>query len=155
MKMDEAEAKRQLQYAESIAKAVDAAESEINAHARKLNSEKKKQADQEAKAQEEEQKKEKVSICHLRGLLGLFPPKTAFIVHLNVCAVAVHLLGPVIFEELCDFLLLLRHARGVRAVTTLMSDQPAVTKEHSLVLCVLCPKSTVLTHDVPIGGEGL
>lgn len=58
--MDEAEAKRQLQYAESIAKAVDAAESQINTHARKLKSAEKKQADQAAKAQEEQVKKEKV-----------------------------------------------------------------------------------------------
>ena len=60
--MDEAEAKRQLQYAESIAKAVDAAEGQINAHARKLKSAEKKQADQAAKDQEEQRKKEKVSI---------------------------------------------------------------------------------------------
>ncbi|BDA49511.1 Endonuclease MutS2 [Coccomyxa sp. Obi] len=58
-KMDEAEAKRQLHYAENIAKAVDAAESQINAHARKLKSAEKKQADQAAKAQEEQRQKEK------------------------------------------------------------------------------------------------
>jgi hypothetical protein len=59
-KRAEAEAKQQLQYAQSIAKIVDAAEEQIGAHARKLKTADKQKADQHVKAQEEQSRQQKV-----------------------------------------------------------------------------------------------
>lgn len=61
-KRAEAEAKQRLQYAQSIAKIVDAAEEQISAHARKLKTADKKKADQHVKAQEEQSRQQKVVI---------------------------------------------------------------------------------------------
>ncbi len=60
-KRAEAEAKRRLQYAQNIAKIVDAAEEQINAHARKLKAADKKKAEKQVQAQQEQSRQQKVA----------------------------------------------------------------------------------------------